>query len=130
MISLGRLCGEQNHRCCYCGVRMLFRHESCAEYFRARSARDLRLFNRWRLATRDHYVPECFGGGDGYENMIAACEWCNNYRGNIPAREAMNKIGRLVYRGSHPHVAFLRTGVFNNGFNRPPTRIVNEVPFQ
>ncbi len=57
-----RLAGEQNWRCCWCGIRM-----------RAdRGAPD--------SVTIEHVWPKCLGGSDEYANLAAACYRCNTTR--------------------------------------------------
>lgn len=34
------------------------------------------------MATEDHKVPRCDGGGDELTNLLLACFDCNNRRGN------------------------------------------------
>lgn len=41
-----------------------------------------RRYWRGRLfATADHLIPQAFGGGNGRENIVAACRDCNEARG-------------------------------------------------
>jgi len=124
--SIGRLSGEQNHRCCYCGVRMKLGHAKATSeemvYVAFCHPRARAMFDYWRTATRDHIIPASAGGGYTYENLVAACMWCNSYRGNLPADEALKRIQRLVARGSHPHTRFNRSGYFDLTVVRPPVR--------
>lgn len=66
-----QLCGEQNHRCAYCGVRFgaAFRHWTVED----------------TIATVDHVIPKSLGGSNRWENLVAACRRCNALR---KAREA------------------------------------------
>lgn len=120
--QLSRLCEGQNHRCCYCGVRMIFRDERPTRrrlqkwdrfFYLSPEKANRRRYDGWRMATRDHFVAECFGGGNDDNNIIIACNWCNNYRGNAPAEVAFERIARLIERGTHPHVIYERTGRFD-----------------
>lgn len=63
-----RLSEQQNHRCCYCGLRMTAPGERCP-----------------REVTIDHVVPKCEGGTADWENVVAACWLCNMQRGNSSA---------------------------------------------
>lgn len=65
---LQRLCGEQNHRCCYCGVGF---DDMRRGPFRA---------------TIDHVVPRGVGGSkNGWHNQVAACYRCNHERSSRDA---------------------------------------------
>lgn len=39
--------------------------------------------NRETRLTRDHIIPKAIGGLDGFENIVWACEKCNNERGTV-----------------------------------------------
>lgn len=52
---------QQNHRCCYCGVRLT----------------DCR-----NAPTIEHILPQCYGGTDLVSNLVVACLGCNNARNN------------------------------------------------
>ena len=97
-----RLSAEQGHRCAYCGVSMLQQ--------RGRKFGKRPLFER--EVTIDEVVPRCEGGSRSWENTVAACRWCNQYRGNVPADLAFTRIQRLVNRGTHPHIVFTMQGHF------------------
>lgn len=64
---LMRLSEAQNHRCCYCSVEMTF---------------DIHCDTS---VTRDHVIPRVFNGQTEWDNLVAACERCNNLRGNMEA---------------------------------------------
>jgi 5-methylcytosine-specific restriction endonuclease McrA len=57
-----RLSSEQNHRCCYCGIRT-----NEAEHPDDQP-------------TLEHVIPRSQGGGDTYDNCVMACSLCNNQR--------------------------------------------------
>jgi 5-methylcytosine-specific restriction endonuclease McrA len=114
---LVHLSGCQNHRCAYCGVEMeliqLDRGPRKPRRNKPPQGKSWGAYQRskkYRRATRDHFIPLGFGGPDTEDNMIAACWWCNSYRGNQPAEVALERIQRLVKRGTHPHIAFERDG--------------------
>ena len=104
---IARLSGEQNHRCAYCGFHMWLRPVDGK--LKGRRRADRQAFKA-RLATRDHLVPECEGGGEAWGNLVAACLWCNAYRGNQPADVAYERVQRLLRRGTHPHQIYIATG--------------------
>lgn len=52
------LAEAQNWRCCYCGMVMGFDD-----------------------VTVEHVMPRAIGGSDEWENMAAACEFCNSAKG-------------------------------------------------
>lgn len=102
-----RLAEAQNWRCCYCGFVMLSRLTSPGEYgaLIARGGRRAarRRAGMMRAVTCDHIVSRSEGGTDAADNLVAACRWCNEFRGNRPADEAHERIQRLLRRGTHPH---------------------------
>jgi len=55
---------QQNHRCCYCGVRTT------------------ELSGKSYSATLEHIIPTSCGGSDDPENYAMACNKCNSKRGN------------------------------------------------
>jgi 5-methylcytosine-specific restriction endonuclease McrA len=59
-----RVSSEQNHRCCYCGVRTTDEQ------------------GRGDSATLEHILPRRHGGRDDYANVVMACHGCNNSRGD------------------------------------------------
>lgn len=65
------LSGEQNHRCCLCGIRMGY-------------------FGDWqRYPTFEHVVPRVFGGRFEYENLVISCSECNCKRGAPVTRDIL-----------------------------------------
>lgn len=60
---LSRLCGEQNHRCCYCFVIMDG------------------AVGADNQATIEHIISVSLGGSDDWTNLAAACLRCNTERG-------------------------------------------------
>ncbi|MCF1502934.1 HNH endonuclease [Afifella sp. H1R] len=105
---LAALSEAQNHRCAYCGTRMVLRGIDKKPKRRApgMSWRETRANWLLRVATKDHVVPRSMGGGNDRDNLVAACVWCNKYRGNQPAAAAFARVQKRLRRGSHPHVAF------------------------
>jgi 5-methylcytosine-specific restriction endonuclease McrA len=55
----------QNNKCCYCGKE----------------------FTSDNRATIEHFVPKSKGGGDTIDNIRAACQWCNNRKGNVSKKQ-------------------------------------------
>jgi len=51
--------------------------------------------------TVDHVVPKSFGGTDTWENMVCACEKCNNIKGDRMPEMAGMKLLRKPRRPSH-----------------------------
>ena len=37
--------------------------------------------------TRDHVLPKCRGGTDGWRNIVPACKMCNSRKGNRTTEE-------------------------------------------
>ncbi len=56
--------------------------------------------------TVDHVIPKLRGGGDTWENLVCACERCNNKKGNRTPEEAGLP---LINRPRKPsHLTFIR----------------------
>lgn len=56
--------------------------------------------------TIDHVIPRSRGGGDTWENLVAACVRCNNRKGNRTPEEAKMP---LLSRPKRPHhILFLK----------------------
>jgi HNH endonuclease len=73
MVAIIDLSEPQNHRCCYCGHRMIRCKPAPGEVV-PRNA-----------ATRDHVEPRSYGGVTSWWNLVAACSQCNSLRGQIEA---------------------------------------------
>src|SRR5690349_11765185 len=73
-----------NGDCHYCGVHTLMPYEC--------------LPQDSRLATRDHKVPRILGGGDG-DNIVLACQRCNNAKGDMAYEEFVELVTRLKAKG-------------------------------
>lgn len=50
------------------------------------------------LLTRDHIVPTSRGGSDRWENVVAACRRCNQYKSNFLLEEIRMDLVALPYR--------------------------------
>lgn len=61
------------------------------------------------VMTVDHVVPKLRGGGDVWENLVCACDRCNNKKGNrTPEQAGM----RLLNRPRKPsHLTFIRQSI-------------------
>lgn len=77
-----RLAGEQGGRCCFCG--RLFGH--AIRHWVAKHAH----------ATLEHFIPRSAGGGDEWENLLAACLRCNFLRGDEDAMEFFERRGWIA----------------------------------
>lgn len=51
--------------------------------------------------TVDHVIPKSFGGDDTWENMVCACERCNNRKGDRLPEQVGMKLIRKPRRPSH-----------------------------
>jgi len=54
--------------------------------------------------TKDHVVPQFYGGGNGWTNLVAACHPCNNRRGHNTRIQPMRK----PYKPSYYELVELR----------------------
>ncbi len=59
-----------------------------------------------RDLTIDHVIPKSRGGSDSWDNLVAACNKCNNRKGNKTPKEASMTLLSKPYRPSH--IVFLR----------------------
>ncbi len=59
--------------------------------------------------TIDHVIPRSKGGGETWENLVAACYRCNNKKGNRTPKEAGMPLLIKPYRPSH--IMFLKNSV-------------------
>lgn len=64
---------EQNFKCHWCGIS----------------------FTEYRPYTADHIIPHCLGGKVTYDNIVAACDWCNQKRGRETELLLNNDKGKL-----------------------------------
>ena len=97
-----------NWRCCYCGVKLLSTTPLAREthsYYANQEGLSLRNGRsmRMRIATIEHIVRRTDGGNNSYENLAAACAWCNHSRGDFEAEVWFDQIAWLKENGSHPH---------------------------
>jgi 5-methylcytosine-specific restriction endonuclease McrA len=53
------------------------------------------------LATVDHVVPRCKGGGSTWTNMVTACKDCNLFKGNRSPKEAKMPLKNKPKEPSH-----------------------------
>ena len=66
---------RDNYECLYCGNNFSY-HE----------------------LTRDHVLPRSRGGGDSWENVVAACRRCNQHKGNRKPEEVGVELRALPFR--------------------------------
>jgi len=64
--------------------------------------------------TVDHVKPKSYGGTDTWENMVCACEYCNNKKGDRLPNMAGMKLLRKPRRPSH--ITFIQSfiGISDN----------------
>ncbi len=67
---------RDSHTCCYCGLRK-------------------------GPMTVDHIIPRRLGGADTWENLVCACEKCNNKKGDRTPAQANMKLHRKPRRPNH-----------------------------
>jgi len=70
-----KLSERQNHRCCYCGVRMQ------------------EIINHDTAPSLDHIQPRIYGGRFLQDNLVVACRRCNQTRGCENAIKFFNRKG-------------------------------------
>lgn len=59
--------------------------------------------------TLDHIIPKSQGGKDTWENLITACTYCNNKKGDRTPSEANMKILTKPYKPNH--IIFIKNSV-------------------
>lgn len=62
--------------------------------------------NKSNLMTVDHVVPKIHGGKDTWENLVAACQDCNNKKGQRAPEQAGLTLLRKPRRPNH--ITFIR----------------------
>lgn len=83
VLSRKSIMKRDGHKCQYCG-----------------STEDL---------TIDHIIPKSRGGKDTWDNLVTACNRCNNVKGNRIPKEANMKLLREPYRPNH--ILYLKTSI-------------------
>ncbi len=84
----------------YVHVPRKFRRQVTNTFLFARDGYRCQYCNRHRselrgreFLTRDHVVPLCTGGDNGWSNVVTACSACNNRKGShLPAQVGMHPI--------------------------------------
>lgn len=68
--------------------------------------------------TVDHLIPKSYGGSDTWENMVCACDRCNNQKGDRLPDAAGMKLLRKPRRPSH--ITFIQSfiGISDNRWKR------------
>ena len=108
---------RQGWRCCYCGVPMFAGHPTEDIFLYAQSIgvpakafRSKKFWTRmWGLKVSiEHLRKKADGGGMDHDNIVAACNWCNTYRGDRRPIEWFCEVQDRVKNGVHPHSALIR----------------------
>lgn len=70
----------QKGRCAYCekGMELRFDHVD--------------IPHGSSIATLDHIKPKCQGGGNTWDNLILACQFCNNTKSDKPVKPRINPL--------------------------------------
>lgn len=72
--------------------------------------------NRSRYLTIDHVIPKSRGGATTFDNCVASCRKCNNYKGGRTPREAQMSLRVKAYQ---PTISeFLRIKLMRLGVNK------------
>lgn len=93
---MDRLLDHQGGRCHWCGCRIV----RIGTIEQSRIVILKHHFIVWRkddgrtdqalVASLDHFVPASRGGANGLDNLVAACRWCNEARGNRTPEEILD----------------------------------------
>jgi 5-methylcytosine-specific restriction endonuclease McrA len=89
--TVGEIVATRGRTARSCTNRMLFRRDNyhcmyCGHKFHERSL------------TRDHVVPRSKGGGDNWENVVAACQRCNHHKADRTPEQAGMKLLAVPFR--------------------------------
>jgi 5-methylcytosine-specific restriction endonuclease McrA len=76
VLSRKNIIKRDGHRCQYCGAGH-------------------------KPITVDHVMPRNRGGEDTWENLVCACVWCNNRKGNRTPEEAGMRLARKPRKPNH-----------------------------
>jgi 5-methylcytosine-specific restriction endonuclease McrA len=120
--KLDILSEQQNHRCCYCGVRFL----SPPEWANTRKRHWKRaLDGHPQMATIEHVVRLVDGGLRIWDNEVAACTDCNHRRQEVDAIEFFEHRGAIMAERKAQKRATKRREAKKRGFyyNRAGERI-------
>lgn len=86
MTQIYILSEPQNHRCCYCGNPMV------------EIKKQEKIVVPRNAMTKEHVIPKSYGGPTEKENLVAACQQCNEMRGNMDAVAFYNLIQKWFRR--------------------------------
>lgn len=75
-------------------------------------------FARWVRATFEHVIPKADGGTQALANGLAACAWCNNFRGLEDPKTFKQRIVAMIHRGEHPRQQYRTDGYWPTRFPR------------
>lgn len=104
-VALETLSERQNHRCCWCGVRMDG------------------LIPEADAPTYEHVTPRSKGGSDDESNLVAACNLCNQLRRTmnwagfmawLSACDAIDQAGHNLEPADSDHLAPWYQSTFNS----------------
>jgi hypothetical protein len=98
--KLHALSEAQNHRCAYCGIRVVDG-------------------DKWDGPSRDHFVPRASGGCRHWGNEVMACILCNHGRGCMPAMRYFEMVQRHGRRGAWKRARRIRQARQKEGLHGP-----------
>lgn len=108
-VALETLSERQNHRCCWCGVRMIG------------------IMPDSDAPTYEHVTPRSKGGSDDESNLVAACNLCNQLRRTmnwagfmawLAACDAIDDAGKELEPADFEHLAPWYQSTFNSDHRR------------
>jgi 5-methylcytosine-specific restriction endonuclease McrA len=68
-----------------------------------------------KILTRDHVIPTSKGGKDIWDNCVAACKTCNNWKGDKTLEEADMELLYIPYTPSyHEHLILQNRKILND----------------
>ena len=123
------LAQRQGWRCIWCEFELAAARQAAAAMVRAECPHHVvfggllpidmaRAAEDAILVSFEHFVPHLQGGAKTPRNGLAACRWCNHYRGSEGPLMFTARIVALVAAGRHPRQVFRATGRWSNRWPR------------
>ena len=83
---------KQSGKCFYCEQPMW---ETDIQHFACHHGLSLSMA-RWLKSTIEHLHAKCEGGGNGRDNLVAACHFCNAHRHRARRPKSSTEFARFV----------------------------------
>lgn len=114
---------RQKWRCIWCEFHMARDRTSAHQIITMEIPAGVVLTSRQRkiavnniLLSFEHVVPRALGGSNMRRNGLAACRWCNNWRGIEEPEVFKRRVMALVAAGTHPRQILRKEGWWSPRF--------------